>query len=84
MKVMLVEANFPRMHGYEVVFPFGYACLGAVLQREGHDVEYVFPTASHLSMQDVTDYISNADAELDRNWGFAPILAHGHQTCEND
>lgn len=74
MKVMLVEANFPRMHGYEVVFPFGYACLGAVLQREGHDVEYVFPTASHLSMQDVTDYISNADADLIGIGGLLPDL----------
>jgi radical SAM superfamily enzyme YgiQ (UPF0313 family) len=74
MKVMLVEANFPRMHGYEVVFPFGYACLGAVLQREGHEVEYVLPTASHLSMQDVTDYISNADADLIGIGGLLPYL----------
>jgi radical SAM superfamily enzyme YgiQ (UPF0313 family) len=74
MKVMLVEANFPRMHGYEVIFPFGYACLGAVLQREGHEVEYVFPTASNLSMQHVVNYISNADANLIGIGGLLPYL----------
>ena len=74
MKVMLVEANFPLMHGYEVVFPLGYACLGAILQREGYDVEYVFPTARHLSMQDVVNCISNADADLIGIGGLLPHL----------
>jgi len=74
MKVMLVEAIFPQMHGYEVVFPFGYACLGAILQREGHDVDYVFPTASNLSMRDVVNLISNADVDLIGIGGLLPHL----------
>lgn len=74
MKVMLVEPNFSGMHGYEVVFPFGYACLGAILQREGHEVEYVFPAASRLNMQDVINYISNTDANLIGVGGLLPYL----------
>jgi len=74
MKVMFVEPNFPDMRGYEVVFPFGYACLGAILQREGHEVKYVFPAADHLSMQDVINHISNTDANLIGIGGLLPYL----------
>ena len=31
MKVMLVEPAFSHMHGYEVIFPHGYASMGAEL-----------------------------------------------------
>lgn len=64
MKIMLVEPNFPGMYGYEVVFPFGYACLGAVLQHAGHEVEYIFPAANRLSIHNVINHISNTDANL--------------------
>ena len=64
MKVVLVEPSFIGTHGYGVMFPFGYACLGAVLQREGHNVDYIFPAARRLNLEDVINYITNTDADL--------------------
>ena len=64
MKVLFVENSFPDTNADDVIFPFGYASLGAVLQRAGHRVEYVFPTANRLNMQTVIDYIAKTDANL--------------------
>lgn len=74
MKIMLIDPNFPGVHGYEVVFPFGYACLGGVLQSEGHQVEYVFPTANRLNIEDVVNRISNSDVGLIGLGGLLPCL----------
>ena len=63
MKVTLVEPSFVGTHGYGVSFPFGYASLGAVLQRNGHKVDYVFPAAGRLTVEDVINYISNTDTD---------------------
>ena len=74
MKVMFVEPSFPEIPADDIIFPFGYACLGAVLQRAGHKVEYAFPAANHLSMQDVVDYIAKTDANLIGIGGLFPYL----------
>lgn len=74
MKVTLVEPSFAGTHGYGVIFPFGYASLGAVLQREGHEVDYVFPAAGRLTVGDVIDYISHIDTGLIGIGGLLPYL----------
>jgi radical SAM superfamily enzyme YgiQ (UPF0313 family) len=74
MKVMFVDPSLPATHGYEVVFPFGYASMGAVLQRGGHEVEYLFPAANGLGVQAVTDHVSNSDTELVAMGGLLPYL----------
>src|SRR4030042_7212400 len=74
MKVVFVEPSFTGTHGYGVIFPFGYACLGAVLQREGHEVDYVFPAAGRLTGEDVINYISNTDTDLIGIGGLFPYL----------
>jgi anaerobic magnesium-protoporphyrin IX monomethyl ester cyclase len=74
MKVMLVDPSLPAAHGYEVVFPFGYASMGAVLQHEGHEVEYLVPAANGLDVTAVTDYVSNSDTDLVAMGGLLPYL----------
>ncbi len=73
MKIIFIEPIFPGTVGYEVVFPFGYASLGAVLQREGHEIEYLFPIANRQRIQDVIDHISNTDADA---IGIGGLLSH--------
>ncbi|MFC1965980.1 B12-binding domain-containing radical SAM protein [Chloroflexota bacterium] len=74
MKVMFIEPSFPEVPTADVVFPFNYACLGAVLQRAGHQVEYVFPAANHLSTQDVVNQLSKTDSKLIGIGGLLPYL----------
>ncbi len=73
-KVILIEPTFPEIHADDIIFPFGYASLGAVLQRAGHEVEYVFPAANRLSMQDVVEHVAKTDANLIGIGGLFPYL----------
>lgn len=74
MKIIFIEPSFTKTHADDNIFPFGYACLGAILQREGHNVEYVLPAANRLSMQDVINHISKTDANLIGIGGLLPYL----------
>jgi radical SAM superfamily enzyme YgiQ (UPF0313 family) len=74
MKVLFVQPEFPDTHADDSIFPFGYACLGAVLQRAGHEVEYVLPASNRLSMQDVVNHIAKTDANLIGIGGLLPYL----------
>ena len=74
MKIMFVEPTFPETHADDVVFPFGYACLGAILQHAGHKVEYVLPVANRLSIQDVIEHIVKTDTDL---IGIGGLLPYG-------
>jgi len=74
MKIIFIDPNFPDIHGFEVVFPFGYAYLGAILQREGHDLEYIFPAINRMKMKDVINYISDVKVDLICIGGLIPYL----------
>lgn len=64
MKVLFVEPSFVEIHADDAIFPFGYACLGAVLQREGHQVEYLLPSVKRLDLQQVVEIVAATDARL--------------------
>ncbi|MBU4455775.1 B12-binding domain-containing radical SAM protein, partial [Patescibacteria group bacterium] len=71
---MFIEPSFPETRADDNIFPFGYACLGAILQHAGHKVKYVFPEANSLSMQDVVDHIAKTDVNLIGIGGLFPYL----------
>lgn len=75
MKVMFIEPSFSEVHTDDNIFPFGYACLGAVLRRAGHEVEYVFPAANRLTMQNVIEHVVRTDARLIGIGGLFPYLS---------
>ncbi len=75
MNVIFIQPDFPETRAYDSIFPFGYACMGAVLQREGHRVEYVCPAAKHLGMENVVDYIARSNANLIGIGGLLPYLS---------
>lgn len=74
MKVMFIEPSFPEVRVDDAIFPFGYACLGAVLQRKGHKVSYVLPASKHMNMQEVIERIKETDANLIGIGGLYPYL----------
>ena len=75
MKVVFLEPTFPEIHADDVIFPFGYAYLGAVLQRAGHKVEYVIPAVDRLALQDVVDHIAGIDTDLIGIGGLIPYFS---------
>jgi anaerobic magnesium-protoporphyrin IX monomethyl ester cyclase len=74
MRVMFVDPSTPATHGYEVIFPFGYASMGAILQREGHEVEYLFPSVAGLGVQAVIDQVARSEADLIAMGGLLPYM----------
>ncbi|MDO8137736.1 MAG: cobalamin-dependent protein [Candidatus Brocadiales bacterium] len=74
MKIMFIHPDFPETWSDDSIFPFGYASLDAVLTRQGHEVEILIPSTSHLSVNDLPERIKHSKAELFALGGLFPYM----------
>jgi anaerobic magnesium-protoporphyrin IX monomethyl ester cyclase len=73
-KVLLVNPDFKETRADDSIFPFGYAAMGAVLQKHGHEVDYIFPSAHRISLDEAVELASRSDAQLLGIGGLFPYL----------
>ena len=73
-KVLLVNPDFKETRADDSIFPFGYAAMGAVLQKHGHEVDYIFPGAHRISFDEGVELAASTDADLVGIGGLFPYL----------
>ena len=75
MKILLIGIDFPEVNADDSIFPFGYAAIGAVLEKNGHKVQYILPGAHRFSMNDVLGIVSETKAGAIGIGGLYPYLS---------
>lgn len=73
MKIMLIQAE-PPDDIQDFNFPMGYAALGSVLTKHGHEVEILFTIAYHLTEKDIIKKVKESNAQVIGIGGMWPYL----------